>query len=152
MADVFLTLFNEENVTVWSQNKLAGLKQFCRREWLFTWEALNVWPIQNVQVDSTGTATARVRIIDAAKVEEMNRDILKTNPVVSAEQLFEIYQQQLVEEIDLDFDDYCDADDYYPPVAEDYGVHFSDLIECFCEKHGMELIEYDYEGETSNFY
>jgi len=152
MADVFVKLFGEENYAEWEEKYHSGFKKFCEEEWTFTWEGFSVWYVQNVQVDCKAKAWATVRITDPSKVELDNEKILEKNPFIASEHIFEIYNKLLLKKLDSDFDYYCNCDDYYPPVAEDYYGNYEELVEMFCEKYGMELIDCNYDGETSDYY
>ncbi|MDO5650452.1 MAG: hypothetical protein Q4G11_07590, partial [Gallicola sp.] len=151
MADIFIRLFNEKNSEEWAKKQYSGFKKFCSKDWNFIWEGFSVWTAGDIYVDATASATATVRIIEPSKIKAHNEKLLKKNPFVKAKQLFEIYQQLLCEELDSDFEYYCTCEEYYPPVAEDYGENFACIMHEFCAKHGMELIDYEFDGETSNY-
>ncbi|MGI6766426.1 MAG: hypothetical protein ACOX4R_04325 [Lentihominibacter sp.] len=152
MADAFIKLFDEKNCSAWEEKQYSGFKRFCKEEWTFAWEGFCVWYVQDVQMDCSATASAVVRIRDSSKVQFDNEKLLKENPFVTSEQIFEIYKNQLLEELNAEFHYYCTCDDYYPPVVEDYFENYKYLVEEFCEKHGLELIDCDYKGESSNYY
>lgn len=151
MADVFMRLFDEKNFTKWEEKQYSGLWKFCEEEWTFPWEGFSVWYGGHVHVNCRASASALVRIIDSSKVELDNEKLLKQNPFITAEKIFETYKNRLAEKIDSDFEYYCTCDDDYPPVTEDYWGNYEELVKEFCLKHGMELIDYEFTGASSNY-
>ena len=76
-------------------------------------------------------------------------DILSRNPYISADSIFEILSSELDDVLNKDYKYYAEADDYYPPVGEDF--EFDYRVEEFCKKCGLEVISCEYDGSTSNY-
>lgn len=104
-----------------------------------------------MHLDCTASGSATIRVSDPGKIEADQAKLLEENPFMSAEQIFELYDKQLSEELDSDFDEYCTCDDYYPPVVEDYDENYKHFIQEFCIKYGREMLDYECEGDTSDF-
>ncbi len=152
MADVFMRLFDERNVTEWEEKRHSGLRKFCEAEWTFPWEGFCVWDGGVVHVDCSASASAVVRIVNSSKVELDLEAFLEWNPFLTAEKIFEMYTDWLSGTIDADFADYCTCDEYYPPVTEYYCEVYEELVKKFCQEHGMELIDYEFTGESSDYF
>jgi hypothetical protein len=150
-ASLYTELFSAENISEWDNKDSAGLKEFCGGEWEFLWEGFAVWYASHVHVDCSANAKALLKVSDRKLVRERLKKLVKTNPFISAEKIFEEYNDELCELLDGDFKFYVEAEDYYPPVAEDYGENYEDVLEKFCKKHGFEIIDCEFEGDTSNF-
>lgn len=150
-AHLYLALFKPENILEWDNRHAEGLKEFCDREWSFPWDGLEVWYASNVHVDCRFSAEATIRVCDKRLVEEDMKKAVETNPFIQAAEIYEKYHDELCTLLDNDFEDYAQADDYYPPVGEDYDSNYMDILETFCKEHGFEVISYECDGDTSDY-
>ena len=62
-----------------------------------------------------------------------------------------IYTQKIKIGIADDFERYVQAEDDYPPEAEDYEENFEEIISEFCDRYGFELLDYSFVGMTSDY-
>ena len=102
-------------------------------------------------MDCFCSATATIKIVDPQKVGNELKKKLEKNPFMTSDEIFGHYQSILYDLLDSEFEEYCTADDYYPPVVEDFDVNYNHIIEGFCSKYGMELIASEYSGNSSDF-
>jgi len=150
-AFLYQTLFRTENISEWDNKYAKGLKEFCAREWSFPWQGFEVWYAGSVHVDCSYTAEVMIRVCDKKLVEEDVKKLVETNPFIAATEIYKKYHDELCKLLDRDFQDYAQADDYYPPVGEDYDSNYECVLEEFCKKHGFEIISYECDGETSDY-
>jgi hypothetical protein len=150
-AAMYLSLFSEENKAAWKKNAAKGLIEFCDKEWTFSWEGYEVWYADHVHMDCECTTEAILEVSDKKLVKAEMKKLVETNPFVTAQEIFEIYQEELEDILNRDFREYSQGDDYYPPVAEDYDSNYLCVLEDFCAKHGFEIITYEFDGSTSDY-
>jgi hypothetical protein len=148
---MYQSLFSEENMAEWKKKVAKGLKEFCSKEWSFPWEGFEVWYADHVHMDCYCTAEAILEVNDKKLVKVEMKKLVATNPFVTAQEIFEIYQKELDELLDRDFEEYVQFDDYYPPVTEDYDSNYLSILEDFCAKHGFEIISYEFDGSNSDY-
>ncbi len=152
LAGFYLSLFSRENRAAWRKNTNKGFREFCARAWHFDLESYETWHSRGGSVDASCRASVDLTVDDAAKLKGKLSQQLKKNPFLSADAIYGWLGRALQEDLDEDFSDYVTVEDYYPPVAEDYGGNFQDLISAFCEEYGLTLLSYDCDGNTSDFY
>ena len=129
----------------------TGLKNFCRKEWEFAWDGECEWRAGGGSVDCFCNAKATVKVVNPQQVADDLKAMLAKNPLLSEKDIFEHYQDELSALLDSDFDDYCTSDDYYEPVVEDYSGNYEDVVKEFCQKHGMELMSFECNGNSTDF-
>jgi hypothetical protein len=151
LASIYVEVFSPENKNEWQEKAGSGLKEFCGKEWTVAWEGESKWIYDGGHVDCTGSAKVTLKVASPQQVGEDLKQILAKNPLTSAEEIFEHYQDELCNLLDSDFEEYCTAEDYYPPVVEDYGGNAEYVVTEFCQKHGLELVSSEYEGYTGDF-
>jgi len=151
LSSIYAEVFSAENQEEWEKKAGMGFDDFCRQEWKFSWNGDSVWRCRGGSMDCFCGATAAIKIVDTQQVGNELKKMLEKNPFMASDEIFGHYQSMLCELLDSDFEEYCTAEDYYPPVVEDYAGNFDDIVNEFCKKHGMELIASDYSGELSDF-
>ena len=129
----------------------TGLKKFCRKEWEFAWDGECEWRAGGGSVDCLCNAKATVKVANPQQVADDLKAMLAKNPLLSEKDIFEHYQDELSALLDSDFNDYCTSDDYYEPVVEDYSGNYEDVVKEFCQKHGMELMSFECNGDSTDF-
>lgn len=151
LASIYVEVFSPENKNEWQEKAGSGLKEFCGKEWTLAWEGECKWTYDGGHVDCTGSAKVTLKVASPQQVGEDLKQMLAKNPLTSAEEIFAHYQDELCSLLDSDFEEYCTAEDYYPPVVEDYGGNAEYVVTEFCQKHGLELVSSEYEGYTGDF-
>ncbi len=151
LASIFADVYSEKNQEKWNKKAGVGLKKFCGKEWEFAWEGESQWIAGSGSVDCFCSAKATIKVVNPQQVAEDLKAMLAKNPLLSENDIFNHYQDELWKLLDSDFDDYCTDDDYYQPVVEDYSENFEDIVKKFCQKHGMELVDFECNGESTDF-
>ena len=150
-AFLYQTLFRAENISEWDNKYAMGLKEFCDSEWSFPWVGFEVWYADSGHVDCSCTAEVIIRVCNKKLVEKDMKKLVETNPFIAATEIYKKYHDELCKLLDSDFQDYAQAEDYYPPVGEDYDSNYEYAIEAFCKKYGFEIISYECDGNTSDY-
>ena len=151
LASIFAEVYSEANQEKWRKKAGTGLKKFCRKEWLFAWKGESEWRAGGGSVDCFCNAKATVKVVNPQQVADDLKAMLTKNPLLSEKDIFEIYLGELCDLLDSDFDEYCTCDKYYEPVVEDYSGNYEYVVKEFCQKHGMELIEFECNGDSTDF-
>lgn len=151
LSSIYAEVFSAENQKEWEKRAGMGFADFCRQVWKFSWNGDCEWSCRGGSMNCFCNATATIKIVDTQQVGNELQKMLEKNPFMASDEIFGYYQSMLGDLLDSDFEDYCTADDYYPPVVEDYVENFADFVNNFCKKHGMELIASEYSGNSSDF-
>ena len=151
LASIFAKVYSEANQEKWRKKAGAGLKKFCRKEWEFAWDGESEWKAGGGAVDCFCSAKATVKVVNPLQVADDLKALLAKNPLLSDKDIFEHYQDELSVLLDSDFDDYCTGDDYYEPVVEDYSGNYEYVVKEFCQKHGMELMSFECNGDSTDY-
>ena len=56
---------------------------------------------------------------------------------------------QLCADLDGEFEEFCEDDDYYEPVVEDYDFEYD--MKQICPRYGLEAFDITYEGSDEGF-
>lgn len=151
VSQMWIALFGEQNLEEWAKNDGQGLRDFCSREWEYSWDGEATWYSGGVHTDCWCSGTVEIEVSDEELVRKETAGLLKKNPFLPAEKIFEHYKKILKKVLDEELEDYVTCDDYYPPVMEDYGGNFEGTVEEFCKKYGFDLVNCECEGDMSDF-
>jgi len=152
-AEIYSSLFGNEELEEWKGREMQGLRDFCDKEQKMELDAHAVWYAGNVHVDCDFWAKVRLWVRNKKAVEDGVANKLKKNPYMTEEEIRKEYERILQKELEYDLDEYATSDDYYPPVAEDYDDNFEyDVLKPFCEKYGFEVVSWEGEGSGSDSY
>lgn len=103
-----------------------------------------VWQTDQGHVDCSYDADIDVKVEDHVLLQDQISILLNAHPFISSTDLQEYLQSVLEEEANRDFDEFCNADDYYEPCTEDYSENLEyDIVIPFCKEYGLELLEVD---------
>ncbi len=148
----------EISMQVYSKQHLAGLRgkrgssfeKLCGlSDWTFSWNGETEWHSRGGYVTCTGEGTASLKVRGRKKLETAVAKMLPSYEYATIDQLEEYIAKKLRERLDGAFEDYCNADDYYEPVAEDF--EFEYYLTEFCKDLGLRVIATDYDGEISDY-
>ena len=67
----------------------------------------------------------------------------------SLEEIQEAIAKQLCADLDGEFEEFCEDDDYYEPVVEDYDFEYD--MKQICPRYGLEAFDITYEGSDEGF-
>ena len=151
MTNIFLEVFSNENKKEYEKDKEDGFNEFCNMEHKIEWEGFTRWYTNGVHLDCSFKANFSFKIVDKEKLRKDNFEFFNKNPYLTADFFYKKYKEEIAKEIDDDFEEYCTYDDYYPPVVEDYNYNLEGLLQRYCKEHGLKLISFEGEGETSNY-
>ena len=151
MTSIFLEVFSNENKKEYENDKENGFEKFCNNDHKIEWEGFTRWYTNCVHLDCNFKANFSFKIVDKEKLRKDNFEFFNKNPYLTADFFYKKYKEEIAKEIDDDFEEYCTYDDYYPPVVEDYDYNLEDLLQRYCKEHGLKLISFEGEGETSNY-
>lgn len=154
IAEIFSRVFSQEHIAEWDARKEEGFRKLCSGELEMHVENENsAWHRDSVHVDCSFTASATFRVKDQKTTRKALADMIDSDPYVSSEKLTEYLENQLQENLDTDFEEFCTEDDYYPPVPEDYSDNFEAyVLKPFCEKYGLECVDYSGQGDGADSY
>ncbi len=151
MTNIFLEVFSSDSKKEYDTNKEKGFEEFCNKEHEIYVECWTCWYIQAVHVNCSFNANICFKIADKEKVRKDNLDLIQKNPYLTCDYFYEKYKEEMTEKLEEDFKEYCHSDDYYEPCCEDYISNGECLIESYCAKHGLELVSFEGDGETSDY-
>ena len=149
MADLYSSLFSEENLRQWKAKEGYGLKEFREQPWNFQWDCEKEWHQGDGYVECTCAVTAEFQVEDASVLKERFHKDLQENSFLTAEEIGDHLKTDLSEMLDDDVDEFVNADDYYEPWMEDYDCEV--ILSVFAEKYGLKLIDYSCDGDTSDW-
>lgn len=111
----------------------------------------STWYSGGVHIDCWYSGAVEIEVSDKEKVKKETAGLLKKNPFISAEKIFEHYKKVLKSVLDEELEDYVTCEEYYPPVMEDYDGNFEYGMEEFCKKYGFDLVSCECDGDMSDF-
>ena len=97
-------------------------------------------------MDAEFSASFDLEVCDKEILVGQLKALLTSNPYVKAEAIYQHIEKILNAELSKDFDG------YYPPVAEDYGYNYEEIINAFCGNYGFKVSDLEMDGETSDYY
>lgn len=150
LASIYVEVFSAENQKKWEKMAGMGFDDFCRQEWKFAWNGESVWSCHGGSMDCSASASATIKVVDTQLLGKELKKILKKNPFIASNDIFDYYQLMLCDLLDTEFEEYCTFIDYYPPVVEDFKINYNHVSEGFFSKYGMKIIASDYSGELSD--
>ncbi len=149
LATVFLSLYSQEHKEEWKEKELEGLSQFLEEKFEYTWKGFAVWDEGNGTVDCYYEAEIVLAPGDPSAKDRKLAQMLRKNPFLTKESIHEYYEKKLREHLDYEFKEYCNEDDYYPPVVEDFGISY--CIKEWCSENGFELVSCEGSGDDSGY-
>lgn len=75
--------------------------------------------------------------------------LLSNNPFLDEERIGDYFCKKLINYLDKELQAYCESDDYYPPVGDDFDAE--GCIETWCYKNGFSLLSFNGVGETDGY-
>ena len=149
LADIYISLYSKENQKAWKQKENTGLKSFLKKEHTIEWNGYEMWEIDNVYVDCSYHAVITIKSATESAYDKELEKMLKKNPFLDEKKIYEFFRNSMIHYLDSKFSSYCDANDYYPPVSEDFEAE--EYAESWCAQHGFDLLDFEGGGETSDY-
>ena len=148
LATVYLELFSDENRESWSKAAEAGFDEFCEGEWSVEWDGRCDWNTKHGgSYPCTAEASLTFSVTDKEKLHDHLSEKLKTNPFLSADDIYGILMKQIEDDLDYDMNEFCNADDYYEPFFEEFVGEGTYESEEKWKSWGLELIEFHGSGD-----
>ena len=148
LASMYLELFSEQNEKTWDDAKELGFKEFCEQEWTVEWEDMCDWHTKHgASYSCSAYATLIFAVRDAEKLHDYLSSQLKSNPFLSANDIYDFLANQIEADLSDDMEEYCDADDYYEPNLEEFVGEGTYESEKEWKSWGLELVEFTGSGD-----
>ena len=148
IASMYLALFSSDNEKSWDAAKEAGFSEFCESEWIVEWDGRCDWHTKHGgSYPCSAEASLTFSVLDKKKLHSHLSSELKTNPFLSADDIYGILMRQIEDDLDKDMVEYCDADDYYEPYWEEFVGEGTYESEAKWKSWGLEIIEFSGSGD-----
>ena len=119
------------------------------KEFDFEWEGNAEWDCGSGTVDCRYTVKAKLgESTDGVRGKEV-RELETDHPGFSEADVVCALRKSLQQELDSEFEYYCDDDDYYQPVVEDFEAE--EYIQEWAKERGLELISFEGSGSDGGF-
>lgn len=150
LADVLMAVYSADNLTRLKKAKNAAFEDLCGLEdWPFVWEGEAEWTCRDGFVGCNGHGEAMLRVADRKKLLTVLQKALPNFAYCSLEEIQEAIAKQLCADLDGEFEEFCEDDDYYEPVVEDYDFEYD--MKQICPRYGLEAFDITYEGSDEGF-
>ncbi len=149
LAEIILSLYSEDNKAEWRHKRNEGLTQFLQQDHTFKWDGFSVWYEGNGTVDCFYSAEMVLLPTEGVTGNKDLQMLIKKNPFMTMEAIFEFFESMLKEYLDSEFEEYCTCDDYYQPVVEDFELTY--YVEKWCKENGFEPISCEGEGGDGGY-
>ena len=153
MAAIFRTLYSPKNVEEWKRKEKEGLLQFLKEEISYTWNGFSIWSDGNGEVESSYQADLVILPTENVVENQQLKQQLQRNPFLTTQAIRQYFLDDLKQYLDREFDEYCTADPYYAPMAEDFDAE--DRAAAWCRENAFRLIQCEgmgYDGEYTPTY
>ena len=150
LANILKEAYSADNLDRLKATKGTAFEDLCNSEgWPFVWGGEAEWTCSNGSVECFGHGEAELRVADREKLHSLLQKILPNLAYCSQEEIQEAIAKQLSADLDSEFEEFCEDDDYYEPVVEDYDFEY-DLKE-YCRKYGLQARDFSYKGKDGGF-
>ena len=133
LAAVVVKLYSSKHQAEWRDKKNEGLGQFLWKSHTFRWEGFSVWDAGNGTVDCFYDADIVLKPTKEVKSNKNLQEKLKKNPFISSDAIYKLFDEELGDYLNREFEDYCTCDDYYQPVVEDFELEY--YVRGWCKKN-----------------
>lgn len=149
LADIFSALYSHANADDWNDRHLKGYAEFLEEEFECNWVGFAVWDADGGTVDCHYQAELVLAPKDRAVIDAKLDQPLKNNPFMEAADIRDHFVRSLRDYLDDTFREYCECDDYYQPVVEDFEI--AAWTTDWCRENGFEIISCEGEGYDDGF-
>ena len=150
LANILKEAYSADNLDRLKATKGTAFEDLCNSEgWPFVWGGEAEWTCSNGSVECFGHGEAELRVADREKLHSLLQKILPNLAYCSQEEIQEAIAKQLSADLDSEFEEYCEDDDYYEPVVEDYDFEYD--LKAYCRKYGLLAWGFSYEGKDGGF-
>lgn len=149
MAEVLSDLYSEENLECWKMMDRNGLRDFLIQDFKVSWKGSADWSGGGGSVHCSFDAEIVLTPSEKAVSDSVLAVLIGKNPFMSAGEIHDYFAQKLTDYLDDKFEWYCSAEEYCPPVAEDFELDY--YLADWCKNNGFAMASCDGEGSTSDF-
>lgn len=150
LAAIAFSLYSTDNKAQWKEMDRKGLSEFLREDFICTWKGYAVWDAGNGTVDCHYKAEIILGPTEeAAHKNEEFIELLNKNPFISKPEISKFFERELRKYLDYEFKYYCECDDYYQPVVEDFEIEYN--IKEWCDKNGFIFINCEGDGDDDGY-
>ena len=148
LASMYLELFSDENQRSWNAAKEAGFEEFCKEEWTVEWDGQCDWHTKHGgSFPCSAEASLTFTVRDKERLHSHLSSELRSNPFLSADDIYSILVRQIEADLDNDMEEYCNADDYYEPFWEEFVGEGTYESEASWKSLGLEIVEFTGSGD-----
>ena len=138
LVGIVLSLHSKENEEEWKGKDMAGLDSFRKGKISFKWSGFATWDAGGGGVDCYYDANIVIKPTKKLVINGELSQMLKKNPFTKPEDIKKLFEKDLGEHLDYEFEDYCTCEDYYQPVVEDFELEA--YLKDWCEDNGFEIV------------
>lgn len=120
-AEMFVSLFSEENMSDWKERSEEGFRAFCEREWEYKYHGEHTWHHGGGSEDCWVDIEVNLEVQKLEFFKKLVQSELSDNPFLSDDAIFELLSKALGSLLQRDMEEYIEAETYYEPYMEDYG-------------------------------
>ena len=140
LALMYQELFSDENRKSWNDAREAGFEAFCEEEWTIEWDGSCEWHTKHGgSYPCIAEVSFAFTVQDKEKLRSHLSSELKINPFLSEEEVYDILSDQMEADLELDMEEYCNADDYYEPYMDDFAQEGTSESEARWKSWGLEI-------------
>ena len=150
LAAILKEAYSADNLDRLKAAKGTTFEDLCDSAgWSFVWDGEAEWTCSNGSVECYGHGEAEIRVADREKLHSLLQKVLPNLDYSSQEEIQEAIAKQLSADLDREFGEFCEDDDYYEPVVEDYDFEYD--MKQICPRYGLEAFDITYEGSDEGF-
>ena len=113
------------------------------------WKGFAVWDAGSGTIDCHYEAEIVLKPEKAAAEDKKLQQMLGRNSFLTKEEIAEFFKKSLCRFLDDEFEEYCTAEDYYPPVVEDFEIDYR--VRDWCKKTGFKMLSCEGTGDDNGF-
>ncbi len=151
LATMYTKLYSTSQKASWDEKKEEGFRAFCKGTWQLDWEGASTWRGRSVHMDCSASIVADVVVVDKELAHEAAAGLLKDNPFVEAEDIWDDLSDKLVDPLDEELEYYVTAEEFYEPYMEEFWDNT--YLEDRCKKKGLQIVEdtAEYEADSGDY-
>ena len=149
LADIVLSLHSSKNEKEWKSKDMAGLDSFRKEKMHVKWSGFATWDAGGGGVDCYYDADMVIKPTKKLVINDELSQLLKKNPFTKSEDIEKLFEKDLKEHLDYEFEDYCTCEDYYQPVVEDFELEA--YLKDWCEDNGFEVVSCEGDSRDSGY-
>lgn len=146
LSSLLISLYSPANQARWTKDEQKGLRDFLLKETEYSWNGFSSWEAQNIYIDCHYEASFVLKPSSLTTEDSGLRELMDRNPFLSCDKIKCYFEGSVKEYLDDSFEYYCNAEEYYEPVPQDFECE--DYLNGWCKKHGFTIISFKGEGHN----